>query len=175
MVPAAITHTYYDFFVAYQGNMRDSGQFMTGDFAPETSFSFSNAFVPSEEGADASNACTRFEVMRLLMSASDAFTRVDFSSDIGYDATCNAILEASEICVGIRDESFVGSVYCGSVESSANRNLWYAGSTADGLYQVMSSADNNGDAGVLAAFCDDTLTTRVNVAINALFLCHSGV
>eukprot|EP01084_Bolivina_argentea_P056469 103365_1 len=179
--PVAITHIYYDFIVSYLGLLRDTESiFMESDYTPDHTFLFSNLYNSNSDGEA---TCQQYEVMRLLMSNTDAYNQIEFSSDIddgAYDTICNAVLEASEMCVGIRDGLDIGSVYCGSAETGAHKNLWYvSGETTDGKYQIMSSPNNNnGEADLFTSFdtfsnCEDPSkwVENVNFTYNYLKPC----
>jgi len=139
-----VTHVYYDFYVSYMQVIR-SNVFLSTDVTAQTRFSFSHLYEAQVDSSTA--ACTQWKVMRLLMANSDAFTYIAINSTKGGQSqvTCDAVLESTEMCLSIRDETDFGAVTCGVRESAANNNLWYLGNATDGLYQITSSAYTGND------------------------------
>jgi len=160
-----ITHLYNDFIVQYVGIGRDADTFLATDVEPVSTFTFSNTYA---DGVDTTtNACVGFELQRLLMAESDAFTQIAMSNTLNssYDVTCTAILESTEMCLGIRDESELGSLTCGARELFPAHNLWYLGTTSsDGLYQIVSAPYDGGNTDLFIS--EDTFT---NCADPSLF------
>jgi len=184
-VPAKITHVYYDFYVSYFSIHRDLSTFLSTDIAPSSTFTFSNLYQPT---SSSSTACRQWDVMRLLMQGTEAFNQIAMTNvfaDSGvaaagaYDVKCDAILESSEMCASIRDESTLGSVNCGRHESTVNHTLWYLGNTTGGLFQIVSSPGNSTDLIVSTETfenCEDPTQFRnnTNLVYNFLKPCGSN-
>eukprot|EP01084_Bolivina_argentea_P192782 330880_1 len=106
---------------------------------------------------------------------SSAMMNISSSSD----ATCDAVLESSEMCVAIRDEEDMGSITCGKWELQTNQNLWYLGDI-DGLFNIISSPqdvqghiDKNISLQTAVDGCDDPsmINTNTNFTYNYLRPC----
>lgn len=155
-----VTHLYYDFYVSYLSVGRDLSVFFQSDVTASTSFAFTQQYGSSY---DSTTSCKQWEVMRLLMQDSQGFTRIAMNNVFDnnntafpgqYDTVCNAILESTEMCAGIRDQSDLGPVRCGGKEAQTLHTLWYIGTANDDEYQIASSPYQGEEEGLFIS--DDT-------------------